>query len=88
MSAYPDYGAMHKAMCMHDGNYALMRLQLTNVASGGTAVFDWSTKSTPAWFGVRHIFYSPSLDMEVAVYPDCRWMNELRMIMKLNPIGK
>ena len=73
---------------MHDGDTALMRLELTNVASGGTAVFDWSTKSIPSErYGVRHVFYSPRLDMEVAVYPDSRWMAELRMIMKLEPIG-
>ena len=87
MSAYPDYTAMHKAMSMHDTNYALMRLQLTNTASGGTAVFDWQTKSIHSMrYGIRHVFYSPRLNMEVAVYPDSRWMDELRMIMKLDPI--
>ena len=89
MSAYPDYAAMHKAMSMHDTNYALMRLELTNAASGGTAVFDWQTKSILSErYGVRHLFYSPRLDMEVAVYPDSRWIDELRMIMKLNPVGE
>lgn len=75
-------------MSMHDTNYALMRLQLTNVASGGTAVFDWQTKSILSEsYDVRHVFYSPRLDMEVAVYPDSRWIDELRRIMKpLTPI--
>ena len=76
---------------MHDPDYTmtLMKLELTNVASGGTAVFDWSTKSIPSErYGVRHVFYSPRLDMEVAVYPDSRWIDELRMIMKLNPVGE
>ena len=89
MSAYPDYTAQHKAMSMHDTNYALMRLELTNAASGGTAVFDWQTKSILSErYGVRHLFYSHKLNMEVAVYPDSRWIDELRMIMKLNPVGE
>ena len=89
MSAYPDYAAMHKAMSMHDPDTALMRLELTNVVSGGTAVFDWQCKSILSErYGIRHLFYSHKLNMLIQVWPDSRWMDELRMIMKLNPIGK
>lgn len=86
MSAYPDYTAMHKAMCMIDPDTTSMKLQLTNAASGGVAVFDWSLKSIPSQrYGVHHLFYSPKLVMAVAVWPDSRWIDELRMIMKLEP---
>ena len=80
---------MHKAMSMHDPDTALMRLELTNVVSGGTAVFDWQCKSILSErYGIRHLFYSHKLNMLIQVWPDSRWMDELRMIMKLNPIGK
>lgn len=86
MSAYPDYAAQHKAMCSPRTFLLHCRLKLTNVASGGVAVFDWSTKSMASErYGVRHVFYSPRLDMEIAVWPDRRWIDELRMIMKLEP---